>query len=58
MIKRVEKFIKGRTKGTIEHVKKLMLKASNEQKYEIAAMYRDQLADIKIFFENQKVDWN
>ena len=32
-----------------------MLKASNEQKYEIAAMYRDQLSDIKLFFENQKV---
>ena len=55
MIKRVEKFIKGRTKGTISYVKKLMLKASNEQKYEIAAMYRDQVADIKLFFEKQKV---
>ena len=55
MIKRVEKFIRGRTKGTITHVKNLMLKASNEQKYEIAAIYRDQLADIKLFFENQKV---
>ena len=55
MIKRVENFIRGRTKDTISHIKQLMLIASNEQKYEIAAMYRDQLADIKLFFKNQKV---
>ena len=55
MIKRVEKFIRGRTKGTVSHIKKLMLKASNEQKYEIAAMYRDQLTDIKLFHEKQTV---
>ena len=55
MIKRVEKFIRGRTKGTISYVEELMLKASNDQKYEIAAIYRDRLADIKLFFEKQKV---
>tara|TARA_Y100001980_G_C14546280_1_gene326278 strand:- start:823 stop:2496 length:1674 start_codon:yes stop_codon:yes gene_type:complete len=55
MIKRVEEFIRGRTKGTVLHIKKLMLKASNEQKYEIAAMYRDQLTDIKLFHEKQTV---
>ena len=32
-----------------------MINASNDQKYEIAAMYRDQLSDIKLFFEKQKV---
>ena len=55
MVKRVENFIKGRTKSTIKHVEKLMLKASNEQNYETAAMYRDQLADIRLFHDKQTV---
>ena len=32
-----------------------MLKASDEQKFEIAAMYRDQLNDIKLFHDKQTV---
>ena len=53
MVKRIEKFIRGRSRETVKYIEKLMLKASDEQNFEIAAMYRDQLNDIKLFHNNQ-----
>ena len=55
MVKRIEKFIRGRSRETVKYIEKLMLKASDEQKFEIAAMYRDQLNDIKLFHDKQTV---
>ena len=55
MVKRIEKFIRGRSRETVQYIEKLMLKASDEQKFEIAAMYRDQLNDIKLFHDKQTV---
>ncbi len=55
MVSRIESFIKGRTQKTIDHLRNLMMKASEEEKYEMAGIYRDQLGVIKIFQEKQKL---
>jgi len=55
MVSRIESFIKGRTQKTVEYLRNLMMKASKEEKYEIASIYRDQLNVIKIFQEKQKL---
>ena len=55
MVKRIKDFIKGRSKETVEHIESLMQNAAFHKKYEIAAMYRDQLNDIKIFHDKQKL---
>jgi len=55
MVERIEHFIKGKTRETIDHIKILMEKASNEKKYEIAGLYRDQLKAIKLFKDKQKL---
>ncbi len=55
MVGRIETFIKGRSQETIDYLKNLMMKASKEEKYEMAGLYRDQLNVIKIFQEKQKL---
>ena len=55
MVKRIKDFIKGRSKETVEHIESLMQNAAFHKKYEIAAMYRDQLNEIKIFHDKQKL---
>ena len=53
MIRRIELFMRGKTKETQDHITTLMEDASSNLKYEEAATYRDQLNAIKSFNENQ-----
>ena len=55
MVKRIEKFIKGRTRGTELHINGLMESAARNQKYELAGLYRDQILAIRSFKNNQKL---
>ena len=55
MVSRIESFIKGRSQETVDYIRNLMNKASKEEKYEIAGIYRDQLSVIKTFQEKQKL---
>ncbi|MFQ6605497.1 MAG: excinuclease ABC subunit UvrC [Fidelibacterota bacterium] len=53
MIKRVSLFLQGQTGTTEEYLKELMLKASQDQRFEDAAILRDQLQAIRSFTERQ-----
>jgi len=53
MVDRIEDFMKGKTKRTEAHITVLMKEASSNQKYEEAAMYRDQLEAMRSFKERQ-----
>ena len=53
MINRIEDFLKGRTKITESYLNEMMMMASEGQKYEEAAMYRDQLNAIESFKSKQ-----
>ena len=53
MVDRIEDFMKGKTKKTETYIAELMNVASNNKKYEEAAMYRDQLDAMKSFKEKQ-----
>ena len=53
MVDRIEEFMKGKTKRTEAHITVLMKEASSNQKYEEAAMYRDQLEAMRSFKERQ-----
>ena len=53
MVKRIEEFMKGKTKLTESHISDMMKEASSKQNYEEAAMYRDQLNAILSFKEKQ-----
>ena len=53
MVNRIEDFMKGKTRLTESYLVDMMNKASNEQKYEEAAIYRDQVNSIRSFKENQ-----
>ena len=53
MVSRIEDFMKGKTRLTESYLDNMMNKASNEQKYEEAAIYRDQINAIRSFKENQ-----
>ena len=55
MVSRIESFIKGRSQETVDYIRNLMNKASKEEKYEIAATYRDQLRIINTFQQKQKL---
>ena len=55
MVSRIESFIKGRSQETVDYIRNLMNKASKEEKYEIAGIYRDQLSVINTFQEKQKL---
>ena len=55
MIGRVEDFMKGKTKPTENHILKLMKKASNDENYEDATIYRDQLESIYEFKNKQRL---
>jgi len=54
MIKRVVKFLNGKTKETENYLNTQMNIAADEMRYEDAAMYRDQLAAVKSFKEKQR----
>ncbi len=53
MVSRIEDFMKGKTRLTESYLDNMMNKASNDQKYEEAAIYRDQINAIRSFKENQ-----
>ena len=53
MISRIHSFMKGKTKTTEEYIKKQMEELSNNQRYEEAAIYRDQLIAIDSFKAKQ-----
>ena len=53
MIKRIKDFMKGKTNLTESYLKNKMLISSNEQRYEEAAMYRDQINAIESFKNKQ-----
>ena len=55
MVNRIEDFMKGKTKPTEEHIKELMIAASNNQNYEEAKIYRDQLESIFEFKKKQSL---
>ena len=53
MIQRVEEFLKGNTRGIVSYIKLRMIDSSKNQKYEQAAIYRDQLNAIDLFKKKQ-----
>ena len=53
MIDRIEDFLKGRTKITESYLNEMMMMSSEGQKYEEAALYRDQLNAIESFKKKQ-----
>jgi len=53
MINRIEDFMRGRTKVIESHLNNMMVKASEEQRYEEAGLYRDQLSAIDSFKRKQ-----
>tara|TARA_B100001250_G_scaffold106350_1_gene89661 strand:+ start:376 stop:2211 length:1836 start_codon:yes stop_codon:yes gene_type:complete len=53
MIDRIEDFLKGRTKITESYLNEMMMMSSEGQKYEEAALYRDQLNAIESFKRKQ-----
>ena len=53
MIDRIEDFLKGRTKITESYLNEMMMMSSEDQKYEEAALYRDQLNAIESFKRKQ-----
>ncbi len=53
MINRIENFMKGKTKIAENYIMDLMEKASRSEKYEEAAIFRDQLKAIQLFNKNQ-----
>ena len=53
MIKRVEDFMRGKTKDLEHYLKMMMMESSKVQKYEEAATYRDQLNAINVFKNKQ-----
>ena len=53
MIQRVEEFLKGNTKSIVSYIKLRMIDSSKNQKYEEAAIYRDQLNAIDLYKKKQ-----
>jgi len=53
MVNRVEGFMKGKTKETESYISNLMKEASQNQQYEEAAIFRDQLDAMRSFKEKQ-----
>jgi len=53
MVNRVEEFMKGKTKETESYISDLMKEASQNQQYEEAAIFRDQLDAMRSFKEKQ-----
>ena len=51
----VEKFLSGKTSPIVKEIKNEMMKASNSQNYERAAVYRDRIKAIERILEKQKV---
>ena len=52
----VKNFLSGNTKGIIKELEANMKKASDEEKYEEAAIYRDKINSIRDITERQKID--
>ena len=55
IISSVEKFLSGKTSPIVKEIKNEMMKASNSQNYERAAVYRDRIKAIERILEKQKV---
>ena len=55
IISSVEKFLSGKTSPIVKEIKNEMVKASNAQNYERAAVYRDRIKAIERILEKQKV---
>ena len=58
MIKRVEAFMKGDIAPTVNYLSKMMLKASSQERFEDAALFRDQLNSINQFKNKQSLITN
>ena len=58
MIKRVEAFMKGDIAPTVNYLSKMMLKASSQERFEDAALFRDQLDSINQFKNKQSLITN
>ena len=58
MIKRVEAFMKGDIAPTVNYLSKMMLKASSQERFEDAALFRDQLNSINQFKDKQSLITN
>ena len=58
MIKRVEAFMKGNIAPTVNYLSKMMLKASSQERFEDAALFRDQLDSINQFKNKQSLITN
>lgn len=54
-IKEIESFLNGREDRLVKNLQNKMLKASQKQKYELAARYRDQLEHAKQILEKQNI---
>ena len=53
MIKRVQAFMKGDVAPTVNYLSKMMLEASSQERFEDAALFRDQLNSINQFKNKQ-----
>ncbi len=58
MIRRVEAFMKGDIVPTVNYLSKMMLKASSQERFEDAALFRDQLNSINQFKDKQSLITN
>ena len=55
IINNVETFLSGKTSSIVKEIKTEMVKASEEENYERAAVYRDRIRSIEKMLEKQKV---
>ena len=57
-VKRAMEFLKGNYKEVVEQLEKKMLEASADLEFELAAEYRDLIADVKRISEHQNINQN
>lgn len=55
-VKRAMEFLKGNYKEVVEQLEKKMMDASRELEFELAAEYRDLIADVKRISEHQNIN--
>lgn len=56
MIEEILEFLSGKKNLLVDHLRDKMLKASNELRYEEAAMIRDRILNLEAVLERQKID--
>lgn len=63
-LQKINKFLKGDISNIVQEIKKEMLSAAKQKRFEVAARLRDQLKSLEILLErqsvilNKKVDWD